>query len=78
MKWGNTPWKRSARSRKSVTASSRSSAADRVIQPRSTATTIAITPKPVPPIAATSSPGSASSRARSLASPLTGCAKSQK
>src|SRR5271168_112827 len=57
---------------------SRSSAAARDTQPRSTATMSAITPNPDPPVATRSSSGTAPVLHRSRARPLTGCAPSQK
>src|ERR1700685_1152837 len=57
---------------------SRSSAAARETQPRSTATMTAIPPNPDPPVATRSSSGTAPVLHRSRARPLTGCAPSQK
>src|SRR5262245_33377124 len=56
----------------------RSIAASRVTQPRSTATRMAMMPKPEPPMATLSSAALARVVHRSGASPLTGCAPSQK
>src|ERR1700732_3236475 len=57
---------------------SRFAASSRVIQPRSAATTLAMTAKPDPPVQTRSSLGSMASPVRSRARPQTGCAPSQK
>ncbi len=67
------PWKRSAPSRNPTTRFHRSIASARVIKPRSTPTTMAISPKPLPPLV-TNRP----LVLRSRAMPLLGSAKSQK
>ena len=64
--------------RNAVSVFMRRSACVRVIQPRSVATTIAITPKPDPPVVTTSYPYSGERLLRSLAMPLTGWPNSQK
>ena len=58
--------------------SSRSMASSRPIQPRSAAASIAITPKPVPPVATSVLSSPVPSCARSRAIPLPGCDSSQK